>query len=61
MGDWIQTQLDQLNLIDEKRLTAVCHGQTYQKMDDQGFQQESQAPGISCRGSYNQADHLASK
>ena len=29
--DWIQTRLDQLNLIDEKRLTAVCHGQTYQK------------------------------
>ena len=29
--DWIQTRLDQLNLIDVKRLTAVCHGQTYQK------------------------------
>ena len=29
--DWIQTQLDQLNLIDEKRLTVICHGQTYQK------------------------------
>ena len=29
--DWIQTRLDQLNLIDEKRLTAMCHGQTYQK------------------------------
>ena len=28
---WIQTRLDQLNLIDEKRLTAICHGQTYQK------------------------------
>ena len=28
--DWIQTQLDQLNLIDKKRLTAICHGQTYQ-------------------------------
>ena len=28
--DWIQTRLDQLNLIDEKRLTSVCHGQTYQ-------------------------------
>ena len=27
----IQTRLDQLNLIDEKRLTTVCHGQTYQK------------------------------
>ena len=24
--DWIQTRLDQLNLIDEKRLTVVCHG-----------------------------------
>ena len=29
--DWIQTRLDQLNLIDEKRLPAVCHGQMYQK------------------------------
>ena len=29
--DWIHTRLDQLNLIDEKRLTAVCHGQMYQK------------------------------
>ena len=29
--DWIQTQLDQLNLIDEKWLTAVCRGQMYQK------------------------------
>ena len=29
--DWIQTRLDQLNLIDEKRLTAIFHGQTYQK------------------------------
>ena len=27
--DWIQTRLDQLNLIDEKRLIAICHGQTY--------------------------------
>ena len=29
--DWIQTRLDQLNLIDEKRLTAVCNVQAYQK------------------------------
>ena len=28
---WIQTRLDQINLIDEKRLVAVCHGQMYQK------------------------------
>ena len=29
--DWIQTRLDQLNLIDKKRLTTICHGQTYHK------------------------------
>ena len=29
--EWIQTQLDQINLIDEKRIAAVCHGQIYQK------------------------------
>ena len=29
--EWIQTRLDQLNLIDEKRLVVICHGQTYQK------------------------------
>ena len=35
--DWIQTRLDQLNLIDEKRLTAVCHGQMYQKQMIKAF------------------------
>ena len=29
--DWIQTRLDQINLIDEKRLASICHGQIYQK------------------------------
>ena len=29
--EWIQTRLDQLSLIDEKRLATVCHGQMYQK------------------------------
>ena len=29
--EWIQTRLDQLNLIEEKILTVVCHGQMYQK------------------------------
>ena len=29
--EWIQTRLDQINLIDEKRLAVVCHGQMYQK------------------------------
>ena len=35
--DWIQTRLDQLNLIDEKRLIVVCHGQMYQKMMIKAF------------------------
>ena len=30
-GEWIQIRLDQLNLIDKKRLAAVCHSQMYQK------------------------------
>ena len=29
--EWIQTRIDQLNLIDEKRFAAVCHGHIYQK------------------------------
>ena len=28
--EWIQTRLDQLNLIDKKRLIVVCHGHIYQ-------------------------------
>ena len=35
--DWVQTRLDQLNLIDEKRLTAVSHGQMYQKQMIKAF------------------------
>nr|XP_010314407.1 uncharacterized protein LOC104645084 [Solanum lycopersicum] len=29
--EWIKTWLEQLSLIDEKRLTSVCHGQLYQR------------------------------
>ncbi|XP_070013323.1 uncharacterized protein [Nicotiana sylvestris] len=29
--EWIKTRLEQLSLIDEKRLAAVCHGQLYQQ------------------------------
>ena len=34
---WIQTRLDQLNLIDEKRLAVICHGQVYHKRVIKGF------------------------
>ena len=30
-SEWVQNRLDQLEIIDEKRLTAVCHGQVYQQ------------------------------
>ena len=29
--EWIQTRLDQINLIDKKRLASICHGHIYQK------------------------------
>ena len=29
--EWVQARYDQLNLIEEKRLKALCHGQLYQK------------------------------
>lgn len=35
--EWIQNRFDQLNLIDEKRITAVCHGQLYQKRLKKAF------------------------
>ena len=28
---WIQARYEQLNLIEEKRMKAICHGQLYQK------------------------------
>ena len=29
--EWVQARYDQLNLIEEKRFKALCHGQLYQK------------------------------
>ncbi|XP_047263775.1 uncharacterized protein K02A2.6-like [Capsicum annuum] len=34
---WVKTSLEQLSLIDEKRLTSVCHGQLYQKRMTQAY------------------------
>ena len=36
-AEWVQARLDQLNLIEEKRLTAVCHGQLYQRRMKKAF------------------------
>ena len=36
-AEWIQNRFDQLNLIDEKRMTSLCHGQLYQKRLKRAF------------------------
>ncbi|XP_050881388.1 uncharacterized protein LOC127084911, partial [Lathyrus oleraceus] len=36
-AEWIQNRFDQLNLVDEKRLTSLCHGQLYQKRLKRAF------------------------
>ena len=36
-SEWVQNRLDQLELIDEKRLTVVCHGQVYQQRMRKAF------------------------
>ena len=30
-AEWIQARYEQLNLIKEKRMKTICHGQLYQK------------------------------
>jgi hypothetical protein len=36
-AEWIQSRYDQLNLIEEKRLTAKCHGNLYQQRMKKAF------------------------
>jgi len=36
-AEWVQARYDQLNLIDEKRLAAICHGQLYQNRMKKAF------------------------
>jgi len=36
-AEWVQARYDQLNLIDEKRLAAICHGQLYQSRMKKAF------------------------
>ncbi|XP_070025431.1 uncharacterized protein [Nicotiana sylvestris] len=38
--EWVKTRLEQLSLINEKRLAAVCHGQLYQKRMARAYNQK---------------------
>lgn len=36
-AEWVQARLDQLNLIDEKLLAPICHGQLYHRWLKRAF------------------------
>src|SRR3954463_2419963 len=36
-AEWCQSRFDELNLIEEKRMTALCHGQLYQQRMKKAF------------------------
>ncbi|XP_070050317.1 uncharacterized protein [Nicotiana tomentosiformis] len=35
--EWVKTRLEQLTMIDEKQMAAVCHGQLYQQRMDRAY------------------------
>ena len=36
-AEWPNSRYEQLNMIDEKRMTAMCHGQMYQRCVERAF------------------------
>ena len=45
-SEWVQTRLDQLNLIKEKRLTTLCHGRLNQKRMKKAFDKKVRPPAF---------------
>ncbi|XP_070021930.1 uncharacterized protein [Nicotiana sylvestris] len=43
--EWVKTRLEQLSLIDENRLAAVCHGQLYKQKMARGYNKKAEAKG----------------
>lgn len=44
--EWVQARLDQLNLIDDKRLTAICHCQLYQRQLKRDFDRKARPQNL---------------
>ncbi|XP_015163373.1 uncharacterized protein [Solanum tuberosum] len=42
-AEWVHKQIDQLTLIDEKRMVVVCHGQLYQQRMIHAFHKKLRA------------------
>lgn len=38
--EWVQIRLDQLNLIEEKHMTTLCHGKLYQQKLKKAFEKK---------------------
>ena len=36
-AEWVRTRYEELSLIEEKRLEAICHGQLYQQRMKRAF------------------------
>ncbi|XP_047257457.1 uncharacterized protein K02A2.6-like [Capsicum annuum] len=49
---WVKTRLEQLSLIDKKRLTSVSHGQLYQKRMARAYNKKS----IECKSKSHQPE-----
>ena len=48
-GEWVSKRIDQLTLIDENRMVAVCHGQLYRQRMVRDFQQKSKSQNFRSR------------
>ncbi|XP_058741245.1 uncharacterized protein LOC131613608 [Vicia villosa] len=58
--EWCQARYYQFNLIEEKRMTALCHGQLYQERMKRAFDKKSQTSKIQGRRSRAQEDITSS-
>ena len=39
-AEWVRTRYEELSLIEEKRLAAICHGQLYQQRMKRAFDEK---------------------
>jgi hypothetical protein len=39
-AEWVRSRYNQLSLVEEKRLSAICHGQLYQRRTKRAFDQK---------------------
>ena len=55
-AEWVQVRYEQLNLIEEKRMKAICHGQLYQKRMMRAHEKKDSIQAVSRRRTGAQAN-----